>query len=155
MFHVYIFYSLYKKNWSSILYHLTGRSYDPIAVSPDLKVISFIKIIFKSKIFKNWNWYINTFLLDKSLDRKIYLTRTSTSYSKSFGNTKFMFVFLLNDWWSNILCWCLKTFQPNEDLFWFCGIKLLIQISLSSSLVNYFVLCSNYIVSFNTNNPKA
>ena len=47
MFHLSIYYSLYNKNWSSIWYHFMGMLYEPIAVYPYLKEISFIMIAFK------------------------------------------------------------------------------------------------------------
>ena len=40
-------YSLYNKNWSCIWDHFDGRLYEQIAVFPDLKEISCIKILFR------------------------------------------------------------------------------------------------------------
>ena len=64
------------KNWSIIWYHLTGKSYYTIAVSLDVKVISFIKIIFKFTFVKHWNLCIITVVLDIMFkERTVYLKR--------------------------------------------------------------------------------
>ena len=76
MFHLLILIHCITKKWSSIWYHLMEISYYPIAASPDVKVVSFIKIIFKGIFVKNWNWCIRKVVLDTILKRRtIYLTR--------------------------------------------------------------------------------
>ena len=51
-------------NWSSIWYHLMGRPNYSIAVCPEMKDISFIKIVFKGTLVKKLYWCIRKVVLE-------------------------------------------------------------------------------------------
>ena len=118
MFHPFILINGIINNWSSIWYHLMGSFNYPIAVSLDLKV-SCLLIYFEGTFVKIWNWCIRKVVLDIMIkERTIYLTWNLHFIIEHMRKTqKCIFIFLLNEFRSNICYWCFCKSKWTWDFY--------------------------------------